>query len=383
MTRESDVLVIGGGQAGLAMGYHLKQAGHQFRILERHPRIGDSWRNRHDSLVLFTPRAYSALPGLPVPGDPDGYPNKDEMADYLEHYANYFELPVSTETGIRSLTQANGGFRARTDAGEIIDARAVVLATGAFQRPAIPAVSRRLSPDVLQLTTESYKRPGQIPPGRVLVVGDGATGRQVAVELAATHEVLLATGRPRRVSPQRILGRSVFWWMDRLGILRASRETRVGRYLMNADPFPGKDLNLGRLRRRGVRVVGRLLGVDGKSVAFADGETAEVDAVIWATGYRDDSRWVSIPEVKDARDGFVHRRGVSAVPGVYFVGRSWQWTRGSALLAGVGDDAAYVVRQIDERLSGKRTENNDQASRSVTNAARTEILGLRGGGQRA
>ena len=383
MTRESDVLVIGGGQAGLAMGYHLKQAGHQFRILERHPRIGDSWRNRHDSLVLFTPRAYSALPGLPVPGDPDGYPNKDEMADYLEHYANYFELPVSTETGIRSLTQADGGFRARTDAGEIIDARAVVLATGAFQRPAIPAVSRRLSPDIMQLTTESYKRPGQIPPGRVLVVGDGATGRQVAVELAATHEVLLATGRPRRVSPQRILGRSVFWWMDRLGILRASRETRVGRYLMNADPFPGKDLNLGRLRRRGVRVVGRLLGVDGKSVAFADGETAEVDAVIWATGYRDDSRWVSIPEVKDARDGFVHRRGVSAVPGVYFVGRSWQWTRGSALLAGVGDDAAYVVRQIDERLSGKRTENNDQASRSVTNAARTEILGLRGGGQRA
>jgi len=381
--RDLDVLVIGGGQAGLAMGYYLRQAGHRFRILERHPRIGDSWRNRYDSLVLFTPRAYSALPGLPLSGDPDGYPTKDEMADYLERYARHFDLPVSTETGIRSLTQVNGGFRARTDAGEIIDTGAVVLATGAFQRPAIPAVSRQLSSDVMQLTPESYKRPGQIPPGRVLVVGDGATGRQVAAELAATHEVLLATGRPRRVSPQRILGKSVFWWMDRLGILKSSRETRVGRYLMNADPFPGKDLNLGRLRRRGVRVVGRLLAVDGKDVGFASGETAEVDAVIWATGYRDDSRWVAIPEVKDARGGFVHRRGVSAVPGVYFVGRSWQWTRGSALLAGVGDDAAYVVRQIDERLSGKRTENNDQASRSVTNAARTEILGLRGGGQRA
>ena len=172
--QDSDVLVIGGGQAGLAMGYHLKQSGYRFQILERNPRLGDSWRNRYDSLVLFTPRAYSALPGLPVPGDPDGYPTKDEMADYLKRYASYFDLPVLTDTGVRSLTRVNGGFRARTDAGETIDAGAVVLATGAFQRPAIPAISRQLSPEVLQLTPESYKRPGQIPLGRVLVVGDGA-----------------------------------------------------------------------------------------------------------------------------------------------------------------------------------------------------------------
>jgi putative flavoprotein involved in K+ transport len=347
-----DVLIIGGGQAGLAMGYHLKQAGHRFQIVERNPRLGDSWRNRYDSLVLFTPRAYSALPGLPFQGAPDEYPGKDEVADYLEWYAANFDLSVLTETGIRSLTRVNGGFRARTDAGEIIDARAVVLATGAFQRPAIPAISRKLAPDVLQLTPESYKHPGQISPGRVLVVGDGATGRQIAEELATTHEVLLATGRPRRVSPQRIVGRSVFWWMDRLGILRASRESRVGRYLMKGDPFPGKDLNLGRLQQRGVRVVGRLLEVDGKNVGFADGDIAEVDAVIWSTGYKDDSRWVAIPEVKDAREGFVHWRGVSSVPGLYFIGRSWQWTRGSALLAGVGDDAACLVHRIDEQLLG-------------------------------
>ena len=254
--QDLDVLVIGGGQAGLAMGYHLKQAGHSFQIVESNPRLGDSWRNRYDSLVLFTPRAYSALPGLAVPGDPEGYPTKDEIADYLERYAGYFDLPVITETGIRSLTRIDGGFRARTDAGEIIDARAVVLATGAFQRPAIPAISHQLSSEVVQLTPESYKRPAQVPGGRALVVGDGATGRQIAVELAATHEVLLATGRSRRVSPQRILGKSVFWWMDRLGILRASRETRVGRYLMKTDPFPGKALGLGRLRRQGVRCGG-------------------------------------------------------------------------------------------------------------------------------
>jgi putative flavoprotein involved in K+ transport len=366
IVRDLDVLVVGGGQAGLAMGYHLKQAGHRFQIVERNPRLGDSWRNRYDSLVLFTPRAYSALPGLPLPGDPDGYPSKDEIADYLERYAGYFDLPVLMETGIRSLARVNGGFRARTNAGEIIDARAIVLATGAFQRPAIPAISRQLSPDVLQLTPDSYKRPGQVSSGKVLVVGDGATGRQIAVELAATHEVLLATGRPRRVGPERILGRSVFWWMDRLGALKASRETRVGRYLMNADPFPGKALGLERLRRQGIRVVGRLFHADGKRVDFASNETAEVDAVVWATGYKDDSRWVAVPEVKDPRGGFVHRRGVSPVPGLYFVGRSWQWTRGSALLAGVGDDAAYVVSRIAERLSAKMTGEDDVASRNVT-----------------
>jgi putative flavoprotein involved in K+ transport len=348
--RDLDVLVIGGGQAGLAMGHHLKRAGRSFQIVERNPRLGDSWRNRHDSLVLFTPRAYSALPGLPLEGGPEGYPGKDEVADYLERYAGHFGLPVALETGVRSLTRLDGGFRARTDAGELIDARAVVLATGAFRRPAVPAISRQLSPEVVQLTPDSYKRPAQVPPGRVLVVGDGATGRQMAAELAATHEVSLAMGRPRRVSPRRILGKSVFWWMDRLGILRASRETRVGRYLMRADPFPGKELGVGRLLRRGIRIVGRLTRADGKKLRFAEGEVLEADTVVWATGYRDDGRWVTIPEAKDTRGGFVQQRGVSPVPGLYFVGRSWQWTRGSALLAGVGDDAAYLVGRIAAHL---------------------------------
>jgi putative flavoprotein involved in K+ transport len=378
IARNLEVLVIGGGQAGLVMGYHLKQAGHRFQIVERNPRLGDSWRNRYDSLVLFTPRNYSALPGLPLTGDPDGYPTKDEIADYLERYASYFDLPVLTDTGIRSLTRLGGGFRARTDAGEIIDARAVVLATGAFQRPAIPEISHQLSPDVMQLTPESYKRPGQVPPGRVLVVGDGATGRQIAVELTPTHEVLLATGRTRHVSPRRILGKSVFWWMDTLGILRASRETSVGMYLMKSDPFPGKDLTLGRLQRRGVHMVGRLLEVDGKVVGFTSGETAEVDAVVWVTGYRDDSRWVAIPEVKDGHGEFTHRDGISPVPGLYFIGRSWQWTRGSALLHGVGDDAARVVSRIAERLPGKMTGEDEVESRDSAASSATESLGLSG-----
>jgi putative flavoprotein involved in K+ transport len=190
----------------------------------------------------------------------------------------------------------------------------------------------------------------------VLVVGDGATGRQIALELAAAHEVLIAVGRPRRVSPDRVLGKSIFWWMDKLGILRASRESAIGRYLMKADPFPGKALELKRLRRQGVNVVGRVLRAEGKKVSFANQKTAVVDYVIWATGYNDDTDWVTIPEAKDTDGSFLHHRGVSPVPNLYFIGRSWQWTRGSALFAGVGADASYItehiVRRLDEAAAG-------------------------------
>src|SRR5688572_4609143 len=185
--RKLDILVIGAGQAGLALGFHLKKTPLRFELVERHARVGDSWRKRYSSLVLFTPRAYSALPGLAVPGDPDGFPTKDEMGDYLEAYANHFDLPVVLGTGIRCLERVDGGFRATTEAGEPIDSRAVVLATGAFQRPAIPSSSRHLSAEVTQLAPEDYETPDQPSPGTVLVVGDGATGRQIALELTANH----------------------------------------------------------------------------------------------------------------------------------------------------------------------------------------------------
>jgi putative flavoprotein involved in K+ transport len=191
LARALDVLVIGASQAGLALGAHFRKTPFRFQLVDRHARIGDSWRKRYDSLVLFTPRAYSALPGLAVPGDPDGYPTKDDMADYLETYANHFDLPVVLGTGIRRLERVDGGFRAITEAEQPIDCRVVVLATGAFQRPAIiTSVSKQLSQGVLQLAPEDYKAPGQLPPGRVLVVGDGATGRQIALELSVAHNVL-------------------------------------------------------------------------------------------------------------------------------------------------------------------------------------------------
>lgn len=215
LSRTLDILVIGAGQAGLAMGYHLKRTALRFQLVDQNARIGDSWRRRYDSLVLFTPRAYSVLPGFSMPGDPESYPDKDEFAAYLEAYAGHFDLPIALETGIRRLERTNGHFRAVSEAGATVECRAVVLATGAFQQPIVPSVSKQLAPTVRQYSPETYKNPASVPPGTVLVVGDGATGRDIAAELSADRTVFLATGRPRRLLPQRILGKSTWWWLAR------------------------------------------------------------------------------------------------------------------------------------------------------------------------
>jgi putative flavoprotein involved in K+ transport len=202
-----DVVVVGAGQAGLVTGYFLQRTGCDCVLYERAPRIGEAWRHRYDALVLFSPHASSALPGLPLRGDPEGYPTQDDVADYLEAYARTFHRPVHTAEGIVSLERRASHFLARTTTGHRVETRAVIVATGALQ-PVVPACARQLAPDAVQLTAVTYRRPAQLSPGRVLVVGDGATGRQIAAELVGTHPVTLATGKPWLVGPQRLLGRN-------------------------------------------------------------------------------------------------------------------------------------------------------------------------------
>jgi putative flavoprotein involved in K+ transport len=340
--------------------------------LDRARRVGDSWRNRHDSLRLFSTRASSALAGLALPGDPHGYPTKDEIADYLEAYARRLGAPVRLRTGVRRLSRSGDRFHAEVDGGGVLEARAVVLACGAFQEPVVPPFAAALSSEVLQLTSATYRNPGQLPQRRVLVAGDGATGRQLALELTPGRAVWLATGRPRLVVGRRILGRDQMWWSQRLGLLRASRESAVGRLLRRYEPFPGEELRLRSLRRRGVRIAARASGARGRSVAFADGTSVEVDAVVWAVGWRERTGWVDVPGATDAHGRFVERRGVSPVPGLYFVGREWQWTRGSGLLAGVALDAAYVADRIVERLAPAHGASTAAASdpEAIARAAR-------------
>jgi putative flavoprotein involved in K+ transport len=350
-----DVVVVGAGQAGLVTGYFLQRTGCVFVLYERAPRIGDAWRHRYDSLVLFSPRAYSALPGLPLCGDPEGYPTKDEVADYLEAYARTFHLPVHTAAGIVSLERREPHFLALTTAGHRVEARAVIVATGAFQQPVVPAFAQQLAPDVVQLTAVTYRRPAQLPPGRVLVVGDGATGRQIATELVAIRPVTLATGKPWLVMPQRILGRDAMWWFESLGALRADKDSLYGRLVQALEAFPGWHLRRSALRRRGVRLVPRVVHAAGQQIQFADGTAEAFNAVIWALGYRDETSWLHIPEAVDTQGRCLAERGVSPVPGLFYIGRHWQQTRASGLLCGVGVDAAALVDRVRHYLCSTST----------------------------
>src|ERR671927_1290708 len=336
-----EVVVVGAGQAGLAIGHHLARSGRRFAILEAGPSVGTAWRERWDSLVLFTPRRYDALPGLPFPGEPDGYPTRDEVVAYLEGYANTFELPIRFDSAVRSLTATDGAFLLELD-DRRIEAGQVVVATGPFHRPNTPALAARLAPEVFQAHSAAYRAPGDVPEGSVLVVGGGNTGFQIAKELSATRTVHLAVGSRQTPLPQRLLGRDLFWWLSRLGLLEKTGDSRIGRRAQQRDTLIGSRPR--ELRRRyGVAVRPRAVDASGWTVRFADGTELEVDAVIWATGYRPDHSWIELPITGD--DGRLrHRRGVSDVPGLYFLGLSWQHTRGSALLGFVADDAAYVTR---------------------------------------
>jgi putative flavoprotein involved in K+ transport len=341
-----DVLVIGAGQAGLAMAYHLIQTSLRFALVDGNARLGDSWRKRYDSLRLFTPRCLSSLSGLLLEGDPDGYASRDEFADYLERYALRYGFPIELNTRIEQLRRKNSHFCALRAGGEEIEARAVVLASGGFQKPVIPGFSTELDREVCQLSPVNYRNPSQVRPGNVLVVGDGATGRDIASELAERQSVYLATGKPRRLMPERILGISMWTWLKALGLITPSVDSYFGRKMREADSFPNRARDLSALRRKGIRIVPRLTGASGSHVRFQNDVSIQVSSVIWATGYRDDSDWVHLPQVKDTRCNFVHQRGVAPVQNLYFMGRPYQITAGSARIYGVSRDAAWITNEI-------------------------------------
>jgi putative flavoprotein involved in K+ transport len=360
--RPFEVVVIGGGQAGLAMGFFLAQQGRRFVILEGGDSIAPAWRERWDSLKLFTPRGYSSLPGLPFPGDSDGYPTRDEVISYLDCYAETFELPIELNSEVRDVSREPDRFVMEVD-GRTVTADQVVIATGPFQTPFVPKLAEKLEPKVWQAHSTGYRRPGDVPEGTVLVVGGGNTGFQIAKELSATHKVVLSVGSKQKPLPQRIAGRDLFWWLTKTHLLSTTVESRLGNKLQHRDMLIGSSPR--ELKRRyGVEFKPRATDASGRTVSFEDGGELQVDAVIWATGYRPEYSWVDLPILAESGRPR-HRRGVTDVPGLYFLGLTWQWTRGSALIGWVKDDAEFLAERIAALQDSKKRAVHEGAPELV------------------
>jgi putative flavoprotein involved in K+ transport len=342
MAERTEVIVIGGGQAGLAAGYYLSQAQIPFVIADAEARAGDSWRRRWDSLELFTAARYSALPGLPFPGDPEHFPGKDAVADYLENYARAHELPVRNDSRVTSLERTEDGYSATTGSGEY-QAAQVIVSAGAYQQPRVPPLSGKLGSGVTQMHSASYRNPGQLPGREVLVVGAANSGAQIAEDLAATHRVHLSQGARIPRMPRRLLGQSVHFYGDHLGLIAAPLDSWRGR-TQRGDLLIGTSLRQ-LSRRHGVDLHGRTAAARERTVSFEDGTELEVETVIWATGFRPDYSWIRAP-VLDPQGAPVHRRGVTSSPGLFFLGMKNQYSRGSSLIGWVRHDAAFIVEQV-------------------------------------
>ena len=402
--------IVGAGQAGLALSRHLTDAGHDHVLLER-GRIGERWRSeRWDSLVLLTPNWLNVLPGSPAHDDPDGFLAREELVAYLDAYARSIGAPVEEGVSVEAVERVGSGFRVDTDRGTWLAAN-VVVATGDSAEPHEPPAAAAAPAGLVQLHSRGYRSPGALPDGGVLVVGAGASGQQIALELArAGRQVVLAVGRHARM-PRRYRGRDIWFWLDAIGNLDESidevpspREARRAPSLAITGANGGEELNLGRLSDLGVVVCGRLRGFDGQRAVFADDRelhvatsderlrhllaridehitdalgphapepdtvpqlslpacpgTADLRAegiatVIWATGYRRSYPWLRLP-VFDGDGEIVQRRGVTPMDGVFVLGLRFQHRRRSHFIGGVGEDAAFLAELLAGSLAARR-----------------------------
>jgi putative flavoprotein involved in K+ transport len=341
-----DTIVIGGGQAGLAMGYYLAQQDCDFVILDAGEQVGDTWRHRWDSLELFSSARYSNLPGLSFPSPDDYFPTKDEMADYLEAYAAQFDLPIYLDTRVESLAR-DGECYTLHDDSQRFTADHVVIATGPFHHPNVPEIAEELDGSLTQLHSSEYRNPEQLPPGNILVVGAGNSGAEIAVELATTRRIWLS-GRDTGHIPLGLFNNRVFWWLF-INVLTV--DTWIGWKLKERGKGRGDPLirlTPTEIRHVGVEQVPRTDGVTDGMPRLEDGRVLDVDGVVWATGFRSDYNWIELPGLTLREDGSpVHNRGVvEGEPGLYFLGLPFQYTLLSATIGGIGADARYIADDI-------------------------------------
>ncbi len=362
-----ETVIVGGGQAGLATGYHLAQRNASFVILDAGERIGDSWRRRWDSLHLYSPASYDGLPGLRFPGRRASFPTAHEMADYLESYAARFELPVRASTAVDTLTK-NGERYMLTAGATTFEADNVVVATGVMQKPVVPTFAPELEPRITQLHSSDYRNLSQLQEGRVLVVGASHSGADIAHEAAAEHETILSgrdTGQiPASVETRR--GRLGFRALFFVGSHVLTADTPLGRKMRPHIRQGGAPLLRYRkkdLRAAGVeRVLARTVGVQDGLPMLDDGRILDVQNVIWCTGFRHDYTWIKIP-LELGEDGYPvqYRGAVDSAPGLYFVGMLFLHSFASMLIAGTGRDSERVAEHLVARSSEGRAQAASKA----------------------
>ncbi|MEX0990635.1 MAG: NAD(P)-binding domain-containing protein [Actinomycetota bacterium] len=367
-----ETLVIGGGQAGLATGYQLARRDLPYKIIDANPRIGDAWRNRWDSLRLFTPNRLNRLPGMSFPGYHWGFPSKNEWADYLESYARKFDLQVETRIRVERLSREGDRFVA-TSGDRRFEADNVVVAMSSWQRPRIPECASDLDARIVQLHVAEYKNPGQLQEGSVLVVGAGNSGAEVANEVARTHEVVLSgpsTGaipfRPESVVARVLMpfiGRVIFHRVLTTGtpIGRKARPKMIssGEPLIRVKP---KDL-----AALGVQRVPRVTGVSEGLPQLEDGRSVDAANVVWCTGFQPGFSWIELPVLGPQEP--LHERGiVDSEPGLYFIGLKFLHSVSSEQIHGVGRDADYIARTIEARRAVRSVSDAPDARRNTSGA---------------
>jgi putative flavoprotein involved in K+ transport len=356
-TERIDTVVIGGGQAGLAAGYYLSQQKRDFVILEAHKRAGDSWRKRWDSLRLFTPTSFNHLPGMPFPRSANRFPTKDEMADYLESYVARFQLPMLFNTKVSELARDGDIYLIAADTLRLRATR-VIVATGAYPTPRMPAFASQLDPAINQLHSIEYRNPSQLRDGSVLIVGAGNSGVEIALDLAPQHSVWLA-GRDTGFIPANY-GKFSYEFgvvLFRVLMQRLTVDTPPGRWMVQrAREFSGGHPVVGvtpeDLLQAGIQRVPRVTGVSHGQPLLEDERVLNVKNVIWATGFVRDYRWLKL-QVFDAKGDPIHHRGVvQGEPGLYFTGLPFQSSLLSGLVAGASADAKYIANHIASRAKG-------------------------------